>query len=573
VAGLIGTGAFALREGRARREADRRRLETERVAAFQESMLSGIDAQRMGQDLLRSLKQEARASLTARTPPLAPSEVDSRLEDLDAMLAGADATSVAVRSLDENILARAERAIHEKFADQPLVKASLLQTVASVLRDLGLDRRAEPAQREALAIRRTALGEDAPETIASLGNLGSLLKSQGRLDDSRPLLREAMERAKRVLGLENRETLMRMNNYADLLGRKEEWKEAEQLQREVLAARRRVLGNDDPDTLSSVGGLGVSLYGQRRFEEAEPYYREAMQSYRRTLGDEEPRTLVAISNMGYLLRARSRPEEALPLWSEALETRRRTLGKEHPDTLLSLITYAQALYAQKKLDAAEAGLEEALAIARRILTPVHPLLITPLESLDVVYRDQGKLPQAERMLREGLDAQRRVHPSDHPTVANDLANLGDLLMAEGGASRAAQAETFLRECLDMRTRLFPDGNPQAFLRRTASSLLGESILIQANALAGSRPEKALSRLLEARPLIVDAAEWMLTNPGMPAKGAGADRALEAAKRAVRLFEALDKAEPNAGHAEQVATWRKKVVERSGGVGAGAKGGT
>jgi len=104
-----------------------------------------------------------------------------------------------------------------------------------------------------------------------------------------------------------------------------------------------------------------------------------------------------------------------------------------------MITFANALYGLNKKGDARVYLEDALASGRRVLAPGHPLLLSALDSLGVVDRDLGRLPDAERVFREELDAQRHVHASDHPAVANVLANLGAVLVAEGGASRGAQA--------------------------------------------------------------------------------------------------------------------------------------
>ena len=41
--------------------------------------------------------------------------------------------------------------------------------------------------------RRETLGNDHPDTVASLANSGMMLKEKGRLDEAEPLLREALE--------------------------------------------------------------------------------------------------------------------------------------------------------------------------------------------------------------------------------------------------------------------------------------------------------------------------------------------------------------------------------------------
>jgi len=60
-------------------------------------------------------------------------------------------------------------------------------------------------------------GEDHPDTLTSLNNLGVLLQAQGKLDEAEPYLREAMEKCRRVLGPDHPNTRISTINTATLL--------------------------------------------------------------------------------------------------------------------------------------------------------------------------------------------------------------------------------------------------------------------------------------------------------------------------------------------------------------------
>ena len=51
-----------------------------------------------------------------------------------------------------------------------------------------------------MKITHHILGEDHPDTLRSLNNLGLLLKDKGEFDKAEILLRKALEGARRVLG-------------------------------------------------------------------------------------------------------------------------------------------------------------------------------------------------------------------------------------------------------------------------------------------------------------------------------------------------------------------------------------
>ena len=310
IMGMIGTlwqarraEAEATRALAAEAEARHRADALEQVAAFQDSQLSGIDPERMGERL--------RQSVVAAAP-------EDRRETVRAALAGVNFTDLALSTLDENIFDRALAAIDERFATQPLVAARLLQTLADTLVELGrLDRAAVP-QAKALEIRRRELGDQHPDTLTAIAGTGNLHYSQGRLDEAERFYRQALDGRRATLGALHPDTLMSINDFGELLFEQGHRAEAEPYFREALAGRRAVLGNAHLDTLTSINDLGASLTAQGKLAEAEPFYREALDTRRRTLGDAHAATQESLYNMGGLLRALSRFDDALSILLIAL---------------------------------------------------------------------------------------------------------------------------------------------------------------------------------------------------------------------------------------------------------------
>jgi hypothetical protein len=54
-----------------------------------------------------------------------------------------------------------------------------------------------------MAARRELLGDDSPQVVFALSNLGRLLRERGRFDEAEPLFRESLELRRRVLGEEH----------------------------------------------------------------------------------------------------------------------------------------------------------------------------------------------------------------------------------------------------------------------------------------------------------------------------------------------------------------------------------
>ena len=567
IMGMIGTlwqarraEAEATRALAAEAEARHRADALEQVAAFQDSQLSGIDPERMGERL--------RQSVVAAAP-------EDRRETVLAALAGVNFTDLALSTLDENIFDRALAAIDERFATQPLVAARLLQTLADTLVELGrLDRAAVP-QAKALEIRRRELGDQHPDTLTAIAGTGNLHYSQGRLDEAERFYRQALDGRRATLGALHPDTLMSINDFGELLFEQGHRAEAEPYFREALAGRRAVLGNAHLDTLTSINDLGASLTAQGKLAEAEPFYREALDTRRRTLGDAHADTQESLYNMGGLLRALSRFDDALPYYREALDTRRRLLGNEHPMTLLSINSMVLLLRDLARYDEAAALAEEALATNRRVLGDAHPQTLLAINNIGNVLFKQGKYAAAEPYYREALAGRRRVLGEEHPQTLTSIYNLGLLKQEQGDLQ---EAERFQREALDVSRRTLGDDHRDTLISISRLGALlrqmgriEEAGRLGAEAVSTTRrvfPENHIERadalrqyartLLAKRDFVAAETHALAAAKIYAATVApGHDRRVDNDQLLIELYDAWHRAEPGRGHDARAAEWRGK----------------
>jgi eukaryotic-like serine/threonine-protein kinase len=487
---------LAQRNGELFAQSEQRLRDVQTVAEFQSAQLSDIDVPGMGVRLRADLLTEARAAM--EHAKLDESQIASRSAELEKLLAGANLTNVALKQLERDIFDRALNAIDEKFADQPIVQGRLFQSIADTLRDVGLlDRAIEPQiralalsrsamgeehpetlaalnsmasllahqgkfaeaekmHRETLMTRRRVLGDDAPATLESMSNLGVTLKEQGKLSEAEQYCRESLEKRRRLLGPRDRNALTSMSNMALLQVAQGKLAEAESYLREVLEIRRADLGDEHRDTLGSLNNLGTLLKLEGKLAEAEPYVREAVASGRRTLGDDHPQTLTSLNNLGSLLHSRGAFAEAEECYRESLERRRRILGDDHPDTLLAINNLGGLFREQGKLAEAESYLRDSLEKHRRIFGEDHPRTLTMLNNFGALLQLQGKLPQAELCFRESAEKQRRLFGEDHPGTLLAMGNLGNLLQRQG---KLSEAEPYLREALEKQRRVLGEEHP------------------------------------------------------------------------------------------------------------------
>ncbi len=431
--GLLAAAAvsvgFALSEARQRRVADAARDDLEQVAAFQANMLGSVDAALFGVNVLKDLEGRVRGALERRER--SQEQIEEAMGELAALLDPVNATDFALAVIDENVLRRAAETIESDFAGQPLIEARLRATLGDTYARLGDYTSAGPHLTKALEIRRRALGDDDPDTLTSIDNMGVVLQAQGRLSEAERYYGEALDGRRRVLGDDHPHTLDSINNMGSLLERQGKLAEAEPYYREALDGSRRVLGDDHPDTLTSINNLGLWLQNQGRFAEAEPYHREAMEGGRRVLGDDHPDTLIWISNMGMLLSTQGRLSEAERFYREAMDGRRRVLGNNHPDTLGSIHNMSVLLQNQGRLVEAERYVREAMEGFRRVFGVDHSRTMVTAVSVGVLLQKQGRLSEAEPYFRGAWVAFRRSLGDDHPNTLAAKSNLALLLVDLG----------------------------------------------------------------------------------------------------------------------------------------------
>jgi serine/threonine protein kinase len=112
------------------------------------------------------------------------------------------------------ILDEASESMADKFEDEPLVEASIHQTLGSTYLSLGEYKAAEQHLERARQIRRERLGEEHSDTLASMNKLALVYEKQGRYDEAEKLHIKTLEIRRRVLGEEHPNTLASMNNLA-----------------------------------------------------------------------------------------------------------------------------------------------------------------------------------------------------------------------------------------------------------------------------------------------------------------------------------------------------------------------
>jgi serine/threonine protein kinase/tetratricopeptide (TPR) repeat protein len=398
----LGLSLYGLRQANQQREiAETRSAELERVAAFQQSMLEGIDIEAMGVGLSSGL----RAQLEKSAP--------DKLPLLEQALASASPPDLARGLVNRDILAAALRAIDRDFADQPALAADLRRAVGQVQMALGLPGEAEPLFAQVADFLANTRGDTDPETLKARNLQSEALAQAGKPQDALARVEKTLmhaaglaegddirldaERQQASLvfalgdrpraramqqALYDREQARRAADDPGLLvlqddlglsmGRMGDIGEARAIFEELYQQRLGALGPEDETTLNTMGRLAVMRAMDGDVQEAVALQRQRAEISRRKLGDEHPVTLAERGNLGNMLLDLREYDEAEALMRSVLEARQRLLGADAPGTLRSKLNLASLLARRHRFDESLPMEAELLAARRRILGPRHP---------------------------------------------------------------------------------------------------------------------------------------------------------------------------------------------------------
>ena len=124
---------------------------------------------------------------------------------------------------------------------------------------------------------------------------------------------EALRMRTEVLGEEHPDTVQSLNN----LGR---YAEAEPLHQRSLAIKEKALGPEHPAVATSLNSLALLYQAQGKYAEAERLFERSLAIWEKALGPEHPKVATSLENYAALLRKAGRITEA-----DRLDARAKTI--------------------------------------------------------------------------------------------------------------------------------------------------------------------------------------------------------------------------------------------------------
>jgi eukaryotic-like serine/threonine-protein kinase len=341
------------------------------------------------------------------------------------------------------ILDKSAKEIDTGLANDPELRAQLMEAMAQTYTGLGLYGRAQDLAEHARAIQSSLFGKRSRETLASDSYLAQLLRAQGHLPEAEKLLQSTIEAQRQGLGPHDPDTLASMDRLGYVYANEARHADAESLFRETLSAERRVLGPDDPQTLGTLNELAEILTPQGRYREADQIYGELIAAQKRTLGPDHPATMLSMSHAAENLEEEGRFVEAERLYSDVIAAQRRILGPEHPQTLRAMTMLALTMAKEGRYSEADKLQSQVIEVKTRVLGPTHTSTLQSMEMEALGLSREGHYADSEKLFRDVIET---AEKTDQPaTMAEAWYNFA---CAEAARGRPHEAFADLNHAIE-----------------------------------------------------------------------------------------------------------------------------
>jgi serine/threonine-protein kinase len=307
---------------------------------------------------------------------LARAQAESAARFLREMLASADPLHSGHSLTQAEALDAAAKRLDLEFSGQPLLRASLGDTIGTTCLSLGLFERAEASFRKALAERLSLLGPDHRDVAESRIHLASVLYAEQRLDEAEAELEQACGILRERDGPESVDLASATSSLGAVQRAQGRVEEAEITQRAALAIRRAAAGPESLDTAESLNNLAAVLLAEQRYDEAQPLLEEALRIRRAGLGDEHPLVAQSTDNLAVVLSRKGELSAAEPMYRTALALELRAFGADHPDVAVTRRSLGLLLASRGDLAEAAELLAASLAARAKLFAPADIRRVT-----------------------------------------------------------------------------------------------------------------------------------------------------------------------------------------------------
>lgn len=487
-------------ERRAKQEADRQRQSAEKAAAAEKRARQEANRQRQSAEKAAAaeklakeqaehrLKQTAKGvelfagmlkGLNPRSeeeggPPLYEQLRERASQAADELTGDSVGDPIAVALLQRllgealNDLGDAKKAIElleqaratAAGQDSGLDLGPVENSLASAYQDDGQFQKAIVLQEQACERLRKTLGEEHPNTLVGLSNLGNLYRDAGKVNAAISLLERVRDAQVRLFGGDDPNAHATMNGLASAYVVGGRYLDAVALFEFVHRAFLRIHGAEHVDTLTVAGNLAVAYGNVKRHADAIALLEQVRDAKARKFGEESPTTLSTLGNLAVEYASTGNYPKAIALDEEIYERRALKLGSQHPDTLLARSNLGATYVKARDFPKAIGILEEVGPAQVAALGSEHPQTLDTWSHLADAYEEMGQFPKAIELFQTVYAGRKKVLGVSHPATLNSFRALA---LNNYYAQRFPDAIALNEELRDLQTAALGAKHPQTLI--------------------------------------------------------------------------------------------------------------
>ena len=374
------------------------------------------------------------------------------------------------------ILAKASELLKQVLGEENPEYLTSLSNLGWCYRELDDFERAEPLLKDVIQRRKKALGEDHPDYALSHNVLGWLYVSRKQFSEAEPLFRRAAEIHQRGEGETSDGYIQSLDNLAELYVRSRNFRRAEALRQQALELRKASHGEKHPLYAEQLKALAIVYEYLEQYDKAEPLLLQALEIFRVTKGEESSESIDVLVNLTYVYENLGKPAEALPLEKRLLEIKRKTLGDTDVKTGVQWHRLASIQIALNDFREALACERQAAEIFQKSLGEKGENTLTArgriawlLDSIAHQAKERGDYPAAKKAAAEAIEVLAARFGSAHWRTAQGRQQLEYIVFWEK-CSPAERAELRAANEAEMKSQSLRETNPVAALHETEKYL-------------------------------------------------------------------------------------------------------
>ncbi len=361
--------------------------------------------------------------------------------------------ALARQHLEESFVLRAsmgEEEGEEVFSAKALIAQNLVAMDGDPLEAVSLARVAY------LGLDRT-LGEDHPETLVARSILGFVLSKANLDQEADDHLLASYQTGLRVFGEDNSIVATLGMRRALFLFKMGEMDEALTLAQSSYENHRDLLGVDHPDTLAAANERSGILIALGRAAEGLAVMQGVVDTTRANLGPGRYQTQRYGAILGHVLISSGDAKAALVVFQRAVDECTEHFGELHSLTLDARLGLGTAAYYDSNMDMAADELFRGLEGLEQVVGEADERTLSARNNLAMMLQSVGRIDEAEELLMINLELRRELHGDSSPDTLRSMGNLGFMLLK---ARRFEEARDLVDESLEGTRRVLGDTHPE-----------------------------------------------------------------------------------------------------------------